>query len=544
MTDTEKYATANKARSEQIDRILKSTSRHKVVVAGPGTGKTYLFKRVIDGKANTLTLSFVNALVDDLALELCGLSEVRTLHGYARSELRKATKQSVEIHPKLTHVIKEDARILLGRDVDFERVFHTRDDDHQDLPFYSSRRRYYGHFGYSDVIYAAVKYFERNPGRVPSYEQVVVDEFQDFNALEVSLIELLAEGSPILLAGDDDQALYDFKHASAQHIRDRHADGSAYASFNLPFCARCTRVIIDATNDLIAAAQKRGLLAGRIDKPYLYFDDERKDGDSAKYPSLVYRQGYYAQVPWAVEQEVQGFAEDQRVHFTTLVITATSGQCRTVTKALRKKGFENVSYVDREPPEPSLIEGLTLILEDRHSNLGWRIAARALLNNDEFAAALEAADPDKPFDHALDKALVKRVQNLVTKLRHVRGAKIERDQLKELLGELAIDPYEAAEASLREVIETKERVDAAIRKLPIKVTTIQSSKGLAADLVLIAYFDDKYFLKRRDEGPTDNDVCSFLVALTRARKKVVMVSTEKADPLFLGWIDPRRVQRK
>jgi superfamily I DNA/RNA helicase len=99
-------------------------------------------------------------------------------------------------------------------------------------------------------------------------------------------------------------------------------------------------------------------------------------------------------------------------------------------------------------------------------------------------------------------------------------------------------------ASLHHEIEDRERVDAAIRKLPIKVTTIQSSKGLAADLVVIAYFDDKYFIKHADQGITDNDVCNFLVALTRARKKVVFISTEKADPTFLGWIDPKRIERK
>jgi hypothetical protein len=444
MTNPERHAAATQARTEHIDRILTSDSRRKVVVAGPGTGKTYLFKRVIEGKANTLTLSFVNALVDDLALELCGLSEVRTLHGYARSELRKATKQSIEIHPKLTNIIKEDAHVLLGREIDFERIFHTRDDDHADLTFYNSRRRFYAHFGYSDVIYAGVKYFENNPGRVPTYDHVVVDEFQDFSALEVSLIELLATKSPVLLAGDDDQALYDFKHASAQHIRDRHAGRLDYAAFNLPFCARCTRVVIDATNDLIKAAQKNGLLKGRIDKPYLYFDDAKKDKDCEAYPSLRYRQGYYAQVPWAIEQEIQAFAEDQRAQFTTLVITATSGQCRTVSKALRKKGFENVSYVDREPPDPTLLDGLKLLLKDQHSNLGWRIAARASMNGEQFAALLKAADPAQPFEKSVDRGLVKTIKASLTKLRHVRDENIQRPQLIELLSELGIDAYEAA----------------------------------------------------------------------------------------------------
>jgi superfamily I DNA/RNA helicase len=78
--------------------------------------------------------------------------------------------------------------------------------------------------GYADIVFAIVKQFEVKKEKIPTYEQVVVDEFQDFNKLEVSLIELLAEKSPILLAGDDDQALYDFKDASPEHIRERHGN--------------------------------------------------------------------------------------------------------------------------------------------------------------------------------------------------------------------------------------------------------------------------------------------------------------------------------
>ena len=32
--------------------------------------------------------------------------------------------------------------------------------------------------------------------KVPKYEQVVVDEFQDFNKLEVALIDLLSDKNP------------------------------------------------------------------------------------------------------------------------------------------------------------------------------------------------------------------------------------------------------------------------------------------------------------------------------------------------------------
>jgi superfamily II DNA or RNA helicase len=66
----EKYIKASGERQKHLDAVLNSPSKKKVVVAGPGTGKTHLFKKILEGKKKTLTLTFVNALVEDLSLEL------------------------------------------------------------------------------------------------------------------------------------------------------------------------------------------------------------------------------------------------------------------------------------------------------------------------------------------------------------------------------------------------------------------------------------------------------------------------------------------
>lgn len=542
MADSDKYSAAREARQKHIDEILGSDSKWKVVVAGPGTGKNYLFKQVIKGKSNTLTLSFVNSLVQDLSLELCGISDVRTLHGYARHALGTAAKQRIDVFPRMAYVMREDAEILLGEKIDFERMFHLRDDDNSRLAFYKERRSYYG---YTDVMYAAAFYFEKHPDRVPAYDQVVVDEFQDFNPLEVSLIDLLADKSPILLAGDDDQALYDFKHASSQHIRERHSgDGSAYAGFSLPYCARCTRVIVEATNDVISVAKERGLLGGRIDKQYLYFDDQSKEGTCETHCHIDYIQAYASAIPWVIERAIEEMAAHVRENFSVLVIAATGTQCRAITKALRKKGFDNVTHVEREPPEPTLFDGLKLILENSNCNLGWRIAASALLPVGQFVGVLKAADPAKPFMDALSEELRRQIKALATKLRHVRDDKAPREELAELLDMLQIDPFTPARAELKGALESEKRGNSATRGIPITVTTVQSSKGRAADLVCMAYLDDQYVIKDKDKSAiSDQDVCNFLVALTRARKKLLLVSSAKKDPAFLGWIAAARINR-
>ena len=42
----DKYKLAEAERDKYVNAILESKSEKKIVVAGPGTGKTYLFKKV------------------------------------------------------------------------------------------------------------------------------------------------------------------------------------------------------------------------------------------------------------------------------------------------------------------------------------------------------------------------------------------------------------------------------------------------------------------------------------------------------------------
>jgi len=64
------------------------------------------------------------------------------------------------------------------------------------------------------------------------------------------------------------------------------------------------------------------------------------------------------------------------------------------------------------------------------------------------------------------------------------------------------------------------------------------------DYVFITHFDDLYFIKDKNKANiTDHDVCSFLVALTRARKRVYLISSNpRATPTFLTWIAPDRIE--
>jgi len=550
MATEDEYKRAAAERDKHLGAILTSPSKKKVVVAGPGTGKTFLFKEVLRGKKSCLTLTFVNALVQDLSLELYGLSEVRTLHSFARNLIRDLGEKNVAIFPKLPAVIGEDAAVLRKEEVDFDRLFRERDDGNERIEFYRQRKNYYGDwYGYSDVIFAAARYLEVHPDKIPIFDQIVVDEFQDFNRLEVSLIDLLAEKSPMLLAGDDDQALYDFKNASSEHIRSRFSDKKhGYEPFNLPFCSRCTRVIVGAANDIVEAAVKAGVLKGRITKPYNYFDDKEKDAVSEQYPTISYSQVYATQIPWAIAKQVEEIAAALRKPFSVLIISPTKTQSHSITVKLEEKGFANIEYTDkRGTKEPTLLDGLKLILENDKDNLGWRIVSKSLLKQGEFKTLLQRTTVEHAKDlHEMVGAGLKKQVTTMTKVLKALAAdkSIDHDSV-EVLKIMNLDPFAIMKEMLAEELDLESQGygNPAIRNIPIKATTIESSKGLAADYVFITHFDDHFFIRDKEKGTSDKDVCNFLVALTRARKKVFLISSRKAEPTFLGWIRKERINQ-
>jgi len=194
-----------------------------------------------------------------------------------------------------------------------------------------------------------------------------------------------------------------------------------------------------------------------------------------------------------------------------------------------------------------LFDGLKLLLDDDKSNLGWRIVCRLLLEKKNLVDLLAETHKEgaKCIHELVDGDCKSRVKRMLTVLRGaIKDSDKDKEHLAELLTGTDFDPFELARKALKDDLVQGSRWmrNPGLRNIPIKVTTIQSSKGLASDFVFITHFDELYFVGDGGKAMKDRDICNFLVALTRARKRVVLISSRKEDPTFLKWIKPERVE--
>lgn len=544
LNEHEKYAQARTAHTEVI---LNSDAPKKLIVAGPGTGKSFLFQQICKRKmrekgAKILALSFINELIDDLSRDLHDLAEVKTLHSFALSRI--PGKRNVFL--ELGSVIASDYSIASGVIVDFNRIFCNLIDAKEELEFYSKRRKYYNFFSPNCSVYTLIKIFEQDERKVPEYAQILIDEFQDFNKLESRLLSFLSKRNHVVIVGDDDQSLYDFKYAEPADIRSKHSSGE-FETFSLPYCVRCTNVIIKAYEQLIATAQSKGYLRERLPKEFLYFPSKQKDSCSYSHPRIAFRRNVFQNViAYNIDKDINALFDPRASHLPSVLIICTlKNQIESVERGLRARGFKNID-ASQKYEHNIIMEGFNLLLKNRSCNLAWRVLFEAECNrlgsSERFEQVMkESFNSTTPFIDLLTVDEKRTIRNVNTGLRKIRDGKdVDDAALADVFTVLGYNPIEIAKSKIRDDLAQKSAQKNIYKNTPIKIVTVLGSKGLTRDYAFLVNFDDRFLLDRDDDRSlkiTDGSICRFLVALTRAKERVCIYTSKNEYPNYIKWID-------
>jgi hypothetical protein len=344
----------------------------------------------------------------------------------------------------------------------------------------------------------------------------------------------------------------DLKKATAAHIRRKHGNEEPdYIPFPLSYCSRSTEVIVEAINDFISSAVQRGFLKDRIEKAYKYFPSEEMDKEGRKHQKIIFRPVFAKFLTDYFQTEICSIAEREREPFDILIIVP-NGMKKVrfpqIRNSLDIAGFRNVRWAEGQDRCASLKDGLSLIRQNPECNLGWRIVLSLVATDDEFTHILKlnAAEHTAKICELAGEDCASKVRTLASSFQKlVDDEELENSELDELLSLAGYDQREIAKEKLREDCYPHERSPVSmrsIRDIRIHITTVVGSKGLSADYVFLLDFSDVHFSKSKKIS--DQNIYDFLVAMTRARKQLYLISPVDKEAHFLSWIKPERVDRQ
>jgi len=110
---------------------------------------------------------------------------------------------------------------------------------------------------FDDLIILTVRLFQENPDILDKYQErfryILIDEYQDTNNSQYTLVKLLAgKYKNICVVGDDDQSIYQFRGADIRNILSFEEDYPEAKVIKLEQNYRSTQNILDAANEVVA----------------------------------------------------------------------------------------------------------------------------------------------------------------------------------------------------------------------------------------------------------------------------------------------------
>ena len=127
---------------------------------------------------------------------------------------------------------------------------------------YQKRLKVSNALDFDDLIMLTVSIFRQNPEVLSRYQErfryILVDEYQDTNHAQYSLVKLLAARyRNLCVVGDDDQSVYGFRGADVQNILDFERDYPEAKVLKLEQNYRSTQSILEAANSVVCNNTER-----------------------------------------------------------------------------------------------------------------------------------------------------------------------------------------------------------------------------------------------------------------------------------------------
>ena len=596
--------------------IASSDDPRLRVLAGPGTGKTFALKRLVmrllergDDPKRILVVTFTRTAAADLAQEMEGMAipgcdeiAAGTLHSLCFRILN--SNAALAVHNRVPRPLIPVR--LHGGFLGFEYAPMLKDlGANPDLGDTRNRiallRAYEGARQQQQIAGAArspvdqqfevqlvewlsfhramligelipetLKYLEANP-MAPEhtmFDRVIVDEYQDLNKAEQTIIDLLAENGTLMIVGDQDQSIYSFRHANPEGIADFSNRHAGTTDLGLGQCRRCDHNIVQAANSLIS---------------YNHI------GDAPPFTGMAVDPGRGAGaiqvIQWAnIVEEIQGIA-DYVNHLVVsgayasgdiLIMTPRRRIGYAIRNALLHHGVDAHSFFHEEALETNEAQeafALLTILGDNEDRVAlrfwlgfgsdsWRMNQYTKLrahchDNGEtpFEALTRMASGDlSATGYAQLLARFRELQAALAPLADLTGSALVdalfpadlpwAEPLRDILAGTDLDAFTLPTDVLKLVRDYVTQPEIPTHPNFVRIMSLHASKGLTSEVAIVASIVDS-MIPNVDPAATGAEADRnmreqrrlFYVAITRGRQVLVLSSPAriaKGDALQMG----------
>jgi DNA helicase-2/ATP-dependent DNA helicase PcrA len=604
--------------NEAQQQAVTNEARQLLVIAGAGSGKTrVLVTRILwflqqqnVSPYRILAVTFTNKAANEMLERIkkgCGDSGARalwvgTFHGIAHRILRQ-NAQAAGLPDNFQIIDTDDQKRLIKRIIKQLRldeetfepkqaigyISRAKDDGRRVrsmprmgdmvgqglLAIYEQYEQYCQKMGlvdFGELLLRVDELWEQNPEVLTEYQNrfthVLVDEFQDTNAIQYRWLRRLCTQQHYLTAvGDDDQSIYGWRGAKIENIQRFTQDYPKAATVRLEENYRSTAAILEAANGLIAQnqgrlgknlrAQSQGgekisiypavnemdEAAFMIDKATLW----SKRGGNWSDIAILYRSNAQSRV---IEQALRRANIPYRIYgglrfFDRAEIKDVTAYLRLIAYREDDPAFERVVNMPPRGIGDKTLQNIRDLAQQTQTSL-WEAAkaycpqatGRGAKGLASFIMAIEASDPKNPLPDLVD-----RVLEQFGILRHWEEQGAERAQTRlENLAELRIatrqfrqdvreeEDIPALQAFLSDVALDAGDKEKGGDEAGVNLMTLHAAKGLEFPLVFIGGLEEGLFPHSRssleqDKLEEERRLC--YVGITRAMHKLYMTYAQR-----------------
>jgi DNA helicase-2/ATP-dependent DNA helicase PcrA len=405
---------------------------------------------------------------------------------------------------------------------------------------------------FDDQIHFACQILEKNPDILEKYqdqaEHLLVDEYQDINAAQFKMIELLSRDNRegLFVVGDDAQSIYGFRGGDPKFIL-RFKDDSPDAEVTtLAHSRRCHENIMEDSFEVL-----NEYYDDWTGKPDLEYHKEIGDPPYLWHlPSEITEAKFVAGIAQAAVQEKK----------TVLILVPKKEFFPLLMKYLTRRQVPYNCSIDLLPDRVGVAKRFIDWVQKTDDSFMTRLVVEDLINGG-FAHVPGADKDGRSSDETIGKrieeeaniaelwesvdkdndlfSVIKDFQNPNKTLEKIREALLgleesyndfKRDNRGEFAKRLAvltgiwIDPSDMAEdiANVVKLIQTEQPFGSTSAQL----LTMRKAKGLEADVVIIVGLEDDLMPNPRSDN-IEEEARLLYVSMTRVKEKLYLFHSYK-----------------